>query len=163
MASDLAPDRPSRDRRALDRALLEQAVALAERCTPSQAAYSVGSVIADAGGRVLATGFSRELGDKWHAEEVALHKARQAGLDLRHATIYASMEPCGLRLSGRKPCADHILEAGIRRVVLALREPPKFVENEAIGRLERHGVTVLEFPELAEAARRPNRHLLHAE
>lgn len=145
---------------ARDRALLEQAVALAQRCLPSQTAYSVGSLIADAAGRLLTTGFSREFGDKWHAEEVALAKAREAGLDLSGATIYASMEPCGLRLSGRKPCADHILEAGIRRVVLALREPPKFVENEAIGRLQRHGVEIVEFPELAEAARRPNRHLL---
>lgn len=155
----MAPD-PARDRQALDRSLLERAVELAGRCTPSQTAYSVGSLVADTEGRVLATGYSRELGEKWHAEEVALHKARQAGLDLRAATIYASMEPCGLRLSGRKPCADHILEAGIRRVVLALREPPKFVENEAIDRLRRHGVEILEFPELAEAARRPNRHLL---
>ncbi|MEX2632067.1 MAG: hypothetical protein WD341_19205 [Tistlia sp.] len=146
-----------------DRALLEQAVALAERCTPSQTAYSVGSMIADASGRLLATGFSRELGEAWHAEEVALDKARRAGLDLAGATIYASMEPCGLRLSGRKPCAQHILEAGIRRVVLALREPPKFVENEAIGRLQRFGVAVIEIPELAEAARRPNRHLLGGE
>lgn len=146
---------------AWDRALLEQAVALAARCRPSQTAYSVGSVIADAGGQVLATGFSRELGDAWHAEEVALHKARTAGVDLTGATIYASMEPCGLRLSGRKPCVEHILEAGIRRVVLALREPPKFVENEGLGRLQRFGVMVIEIPGLAEAARRPNRHLLH--
>lgn len=143
-----------------DQALLAQAVGLAGRCAPSQTAYSVGSVIADPEGRVLATGYSRERGPAWHAEEVALHKAHLAGLDLAGATIYASMEPCGLRLSGRKPCADHILQAGIRRVVLALREPPKFVENEAIGRLQRFGVTIVELPELAEAARRPNRHLL---
>lgn len=144
-----------------DRALLEEAVALASRCRPSQTAYSVGSVIADASGRLLASGFSRELGDAWHAEEVALHKARGSGLDLAGATIYASMEPCGLRLSGRKPCVEHILEAGIRRVVLALREPPKFVENEGLDRLRRFGVAVLQIPELAEAARWPNRHLLH--
>ncbi|SMF45898.1 diaminohydroxyphosphoribosylaminopyrimidine deaminase [Tistlia consotensis] len=159
MASSPAP-RGAAAREPRDRALLEQAVALAGCCEPSQTAYSVGSVIADAAGRVLATGFSRELGPAWHAEEVALHKARQAGLDLADATIYASMEPCGLRLSGRKPCADHILEAGIRRVVLALREPPKFVENEAIDRLQRFGVAIVEIPELAEAARLPNRHLL---
>jgi diaminohydroxyphosphoribosylaminopyrimidine deaminase / 5-amino-6-(5-phosphoribosylamino)uracil reductase len=111
-----------------DRPLLLEACRLAQSCAPVPTAYNVGCVIADAAGRVVARGFSRELPGNTHAEEVALARlppalaAAPAGL-----TLYTSMEPCSERLSGRPPCAGRILAAGVRRVVLAVAEPPTFV------------------------------------
>lgn len=43
-------------------------------------------------------------------------------------------EPCGKRLSGNVPCANLIVDAGIRRVVQGVREPETFV-GESIGTL----------------------------
>ncbi|MCW2902741.1 MAG: CMP/dCMP deaminase zinc-binding protein [Streptosporangiaceae bacterium] len=153
------------DRRARDLAWLELAADLAAECPPSGAAFSVGAVIVSAAGEELARGHSRETDTAVHAEEAALAKLAGAaesggGPDLGVATIYSSLEPCGRRASRPKPCARLILEAGIRRVVYAWREPALFVEAEGADLLRGAGVTVIELPELADRARRPNAHLL---
>jgi pyrimidine deaminase RibD-like protein len=44
--------------------------------------------------------------------------------------------------------------------VFAWREPTVFVDGEGAELLRGAGVDVVELPELAEAARRPNAHLL---
>ncbi len=136
---------------------LAEAIALAGRCVPSSGAYSVGAVIVDSHRNRVSDGHSRELDDKVHAEEAAIRKA--GCRDLRGACIYTSMEPCSLRLSGRKPCVTHIQEAGIARVVYALKEPPAFVRCEGEAELRRAGVETVHLPELAEFAAEPNRHI----
>jgi diaminohydroxyphosphoribosylaminopyrimidine deaminase/5-amino-6-(5-phosphoribosylamino)uracil reductase len=141
-----------------DEAWLARAVALAGRCPPSATAFSVGAVVVTAGGTLLATGFSRETSPADHAEEVAL--ARLAGAVPDGATLYSSLEPCAARASRPHPCAELIIAAGLRRVVIAWREPPLFVPGGGAGVLEAAGVTVTEIPALAGAARVPNAHLL---
>jgi pyrimidine deaminase RibD-like protein len=117
---------------AADRALLREACAQAAKCAPVSTAYSVGAVLVGAGGAgVLATGFSREVPGNTHAEEVALLKLREAGRNAAAAgaTLYCSMEPCSRRLSGKRPCAALLVEAGVARVVVAISEPPTFVAD----------------------------------
>ena len=77
-----------------------EAVMLASCCPPTEGAFSVGCVVADAQGNPVASGFSREWGPEWHAEEVAIEKARRAGVSLKGGTLYSSLEPCSVRLSG---------------------------------------------------------------
>jgi diaminohydroxyphosphoribosylaminopyrimidine deaminase/5-amino-6-(5-phosphoribosylamino)uracil reductase len=115
-------------------------------------------VLVSAGGGVLATGYSRETSPADHAEEVAL--ARVAGPVPAGATFYSSLEPCAERASRPWPCARLIIEAGVRRVVIAWREPPLFVPGGGAAVLEAAGVRVVEIPALAAAARAPNAHLL---
>lgn len=143
-----------------DRRMMQIALDQAAKCPPSESAYSVGSVIVDRHGDVVTKGYSRETKSYVHAEEVALARALYRKADLEGATIYATMEPCGRRLSGRKPCAVRILEAGIRRVVYALGEPPVFVEATGADNLKEEGLTLIHLPEFAEQAREPNKHLL---
>jgi pyrimidine deaminase RibD-like protein len=52
------------------------------------------------------------------------------------------------------------VDAGIGRVVLAWREPPLFAPGGGADWLRGHGVMVVELPELADAARAVNAHLL---
>jgi pyrimidine deaminase RibD-like protein len=136
---------------------LSLAVDLAGLCPPSQTAFSVGAVIVGPDGTELARGYSREADPHDHAEEAALRKRRTG---LTAATIYSSVEPCCERASRPKSCSQLILDAGISRVVFAWREPPLFVDCAGADLLRAAGVTVVELPELAEAARRPNAHLL---
>ncbi|HEU5419046.1 MAG TPA: dCMP deaminase [Streptosporangiaceae bacterium] len=160
-----------------DHGWLREAVELARRCPPSDSAFSVGAILVGADGTVIATGYSRELDPRDHAEEVALAKAgalpgsdrpgpaAQPGLAapggaLAGATMYSSLEPCCRRLSRPRSCAELIAAAGIGRVVLAWREPPVFVPGGGAQWLREHGVTVAEMPGLADAARAPNVHLL---
>jgi diaminohydroxyphosphoribosylaminopyrimidine deaminase / 5-amino-6-(5-phosphoribosylamino)uracil reductase len=109
---------------------------------------------------ILTTGYSRERGLHSHAEQVALSRAAELGLDLRGATLYTSLEPCGVRRSDAYACAARIVDAGIARVVFAMREPPVFVEGEGAQRLGRAGVDVLELDEEAPAVAQINAHLL---
>ncbi len=181
------PGRPEPARgpggRAADLDWLRQAVELSRRCPPSDTAFSVGAVLVSMTGAVIATGFSRELEPADHAEEVALAKAAEpaggagdhqagqplaggplaggllAGGLLAGATIYSSLEPCLSRASRPRSCAELIVAAGLRRVVLAWREPPLFVPGGGAGWLRARDVTVIEIPELAEQARSVNAHL----
>ncbi|WP_372349208.1 dihydrofolate reductase family protein [Streptomyces sp. KL116D] len=147
---------------AADRHWLRLACDLAEDCPPSRTAFSVGAVIVAADGTELARGHSREAGDPVvHAEEAALAKLPADEPRLATATVYSSLEPCARRASRPKPCARLIVDAGVRRVVTAWREPDTFVPGaDGIGVLARAGVVVAEVPELAEAAVRPNEHLV---
>jgi pyrimidine deaminase RibD-like protein len=145
-----------------DRHWLALAVDLAERCVPSQTAFSVGAVLITADGSLLATGYSRETDPADHAEEVALAKAASAGGGsfLHGAVMYSSLEPCVARSSRPTPCADLIIASGVSRVVIAWQEPPIFVPGGGAERLRGAGVDVEILDEFASAARAVNAHLL---
>ncbi|MHB1434458.1 MAG: deaminase [Streptosporangiaceae bacterium] len=153
-ATDFVPGSPDGDRH-----WLAAAVELSRACPPSETAFSVGAVLVDPGGSVIATGYSREGDPRNHAEESALAKAAAAGADTAGATMYSSLEPCLTRVSRPVSCARLIAATGIRRVVIAWREPPVFQPGGGAEWLERHGITVVEYPELAAAARAINEHL----
>jgi diaminohydroxyphosphoribosylaminopyrimidine deaminase/5-amino-6-(5-phosphoribosylamino)uracil reductase len=149
---------------------MELAIRLAWKSPPSAHAYSVGAVIVAADGRELSRGYSREGGDPHvHAEEAALGKltagagqpgALPEGGPLAEATVYTTLEPCSQRKSRPRSCTQLILAAGIRRVVVAWREPSLFVADcQGIELLEQAGVEVIELGELAGLAMAPNRHL----
>jgi pyrimidine deaminase RibD-like protein len=137
------------------------AIDLAWQCPPSSAAYSVGAVIVAPDGTELSRGFSREDGDPHvHAEESALGKLAHQGPGLRGATIYSTLEPCSRRKSRPRSCTGLIIDSGIRRVVIAWREPSLFVADcQGCELLRQAGLTVTELPQFTERAVEPNRHL----
>jgi len=139
------------------------AVSLARQCPPSDSAFSVGAVIVDADGVELSRGFSREGGDPMaHAEEAALGKLSPGEPRLAGATIYSTLEPCSQRKSRPRTCTELIIAAGLRRVVIAWREPALFVADaQGYELLTRAGIAVTELPEFAADAMAPNRHLVH--
>ena len=145
---------------AADERWMRLAIELAWRCPPSRTAYSVGAVIVEAGGGELSRGFSREDDLVAHAEESALGKLSANDPRLAEATIYSSLEPCSQRKSRPRTCTELIIAAGLRRVVIAWREPDLFVANcQGEQLLAQAGLEVAELPDLAELAAAPNRHL----
>ncbi len=150
-----------------DHRFLRWAIELSRQCPPSVSAFSVGAVIVGEDGEVLATGFSREQEDHDHAEEVALRKLARGKLGwfdprLRHATLYSSLVPCGARASRPVTCVQHIVAAGIGRVVYAWREPPVFTGGEGADQLRAAGVSVTEVCDLADPAKAVNAHLVES-
>ena len=143
-----------------DRRFLSWAVELSRLCPPSESAFSVGAVIVGEDGQVLSTGFSREQEDHDHAEEVAVRKLGFHDPRLRRATIYSSLVPCGARASRPVTCVQHIIAAGIPRVIFAWREPPVFTAGDGADQLRAAGVDVLELPGLAPRARAVNAHIV---
>jgi 5-amino-6-(5-phosphoribosylamino)uracil reductase len=139
-----------------DRGWLSRAIELSRCCPPSATAFAVGAVVVAGDGSVLATGYSRESDPHDHAEEAALAKLDPADLRLAGATLYSSLEPCRSRASRPRPCAELIIGSGLRRVVIAWREPPVFAPGGGADLLTGSGITVVEIPDLAGQARAVN-------
>jgi diaminohydroxyphosphoribosylaminopyrimidine deaminase/5-amino-6-(5-phosphoribosylamino)uracil reductase len=133
-------------------------IELSRQAPPTATNYAGGALVVDADGTVLATGFTGEAGPRDHAEETAL--AKLAGRNLSRATIYSSLEPCTARKSRPGTCTDLILGAGLRRVVLALREPLLFVDCHGVETLRAAGVEVVEIADLGPLVREINAHVL---
>lgn len=96
----------------------------------------VGAVVVR-GGRIVGEGHHRFCGGD-HAEVVAL---RRAGARTRGATLYVTLEPCNHQ--GRTPpCAPQVAAAGIRRVVVATRDPNPQVRGSGLRLLRRAGIEV---------------------
>ena len=144
-----------------DRRWLAAAIELSRLAPPTPTNYAVGAIIVGPAGEVLATGHTGEIGARVHAEEAAIAKlAGRPGLDLARATVYSSLEPCTARKSQPGTCTDLILAAGLRRVVIALREPLIFVDCQGVEVLRGHGVEVVEIGALAPLVREVNAHVL---
>lgn len=124
---------------ALDHQHMAHALRLAER-----AAYTarpnpmVGCVIAR-DEVVVGEGWHQRTGGP-HAEVFAL---RQAGEQARGATAYVTLEPCAHH--GRTPpCALALIEAGVSRVVAAMRDPFPKVDGGGFVLLREAGIAVAE-------------------
>jgi diaminohydroxyphosphoribosylaminopyrimidine deaminase / 5-amino-6-(5-phosphoribosylamino)uracil reductase len=139
-----------------DREWLREAIGLSRCCPPSPSAFSVGAVIVAADGGMLARGFSRQRDPHDHAEEGALATLDPGDPRLPGATLYSSLEPCRFRASRPRSCAELIIAAGVRRVVIAWLEPPVFAPGGGGELLRSSGITVVEVPGLADEARAVN-------
>ena len=140
----------------LDRIRLREALALAEQAFGrSEPNPRVGCVIGHADGRVLACGSTQAPGQA-HAEAAALQAAREAGVDVRGATAWVTLEPCAHH--GRTPpCADALVAAGLARVVVGTRDPFPQVDGRGLERLRAAGIAVeLAEGELEQACREIN-------
>lgn len=73
-----------------------------------------------------------------HAEVVALDAA---GSQARGATAWVTLEPCS-HVGRTGPCAEALIDAGVRRVVVALEDPDPKVAGSGIARLREAGIEV---------------------
>lgn len=131
---------PARDREAEHR-WGELAVAEARK---SPGTTRVGVVLVATDGSWI-TGHRGELGGP-HAEQVVLQKAEEAGIDVRGATLFTTLEPCANSRTARVPCAELLTSAGIAAVHIGEYDPNPQVHRLGWRHLRDHGVLLRDFP-----------------
>lgn len=139
---------------ATDHAMMARALALAERgAYTTKPNPMVGCVLAH-GEEIVGEGWHMRAGEP-HAEVFALRAAAERA---RGATAYVTLEPCAH--TGRTgPCADALIEAGVARVVAAMRDPFPQVDGAGFERLRAAGVEIA-FGLMESQARALNRGFL---
>jgi diaminohydroxyphosphoribosylaminopyrimidine deaminase / 5-amino-6-(5-phosphoribosylamino)uracil reductase len=88
-------------------------------------------------GKIVGEGAHQQYGGP-HAEIIAL---RKAGSEARGATLYVTLEPCS-HYGKTPPCAEAIIEAGIVKVIAAMKDPFPLVAGKGFGLLKKAGIKV---------------------
>ena len=96
----------------------------------------VGAVIVNHG-RVVGEGYY-QYDHKKHAEILAIEKA---GSKARGGTLYLNLEPCS-HFGRTPPCADRVVESGIRRVVCSMADPNPRIAGRGFRKLRTAGIAV---------------------
>ena len=117
---------------------LSRAIALAEQGRGNVSPNPLVGAVVARDGKVLGEGFHAGFGQA-HAEREALAACQ---VDPRGATLYVSLEPC-CHHGQTPPCTDAIIEAGIRRVVVASDDPTDKASGRGLGILRDEGIEVL--------------------
>ena len=96
----------------------------------------VGAVLVK-GGRVVGEGYHAKAGEP-HAEIVALGDAQEKA---KGSTLYLNLEPCAHQ--GRTPpCAPRVVQAGVKKAIIGMKDPNPRVEGKGIRILEEGGLEV---------------------
>jgi pyrimidine deaminase RibD-like protein len=96
----------------------------------------VGAVLVK-GGKIVGEGYHRYDGLK-HAES---HAIDMAGENARGATLYCSLEPCS-HYGRTAPCTTALIEAGISRAFVSIKDPNPLVNGNGISELRAAGIVV---------------------
>jgi diaminohydroxyphosphoribosylaminopyrimidine deaminase / 5-amino-6-(5-phosphoribosylamino)uracil reductase len=123
-----------------DRRWMRRTLALARRGLGTTRPNPMVGAVLVRGGRVLAEGFHARAGEP-HAEVNALASLVRAGGRAQGATIYVNLEPCA-HVGRTAPCADALINAGVARVVVGVRDPNPMVDGRGLARLRRAGIRV---------------------
>ena len=99
---------------------------------------AVGAVVVQ-NGQVIAQGWTQP-GGRPHAEAMAL---QAAGLHAKGASLYVTLEPCA-HTGKTPPCTQAIIDAGIKQVVVACRDPNPRVNGQGIAQLREAGINIIE-------------------
>lgn len=124
-----------------DELFMRQAIELAKHGMPFVSPNPmVGAVIVCDGGIVAA--WHEKFGGP-HAEVLAISLAEKKEISVKGATLYVNLEPC-VDFDGKKTpgCADTIIDAGIKRVVVGMLDPNPRVSGNGVKALRKAGIQV---------------------
>jgi diaminohydroxyphosphoribosylaminopyrimidine deaminase/5-amino-6-(5-phosphoribosylamino)uracil reductase len=90
---------------------------------------------------IIGEGYHQEY-SKAHAEVNAIQSVFNKN-ELEGATVYVSLEPCS-HFGKTPPCADLLVQSGVKTVVIACRDTNPAVAGRGIDRLKKAGIEVIE-------------------
>ena len=141
-----------------DESFMRRALALARRGYGTTSPNPMVGAVLVKGGRIIGQGWHHCAGEP-HAEIEALRDAERRRNSPKGATLYVTLEPCCTH--GRTPpCTVAIKAAGIKRVVVAAKDPNPKHAGRGFRILRRAGIEV-EHGVLAEEATKLNEAFNH--
>lgn len=120
------------------------AIEEASKCDP-QETFKVGAVVVQ--GRRWFTGHKGEGGSGRHAEDIAISKAKDAGIGLKRAVLYTTLEPCVNLEGDRESCCERIVDSKIKTVRIGEFDRNPRIRTKGKSFLKERGVRVLDFPD----------------
>jgi diaminohydroxyphosphoribosylaminopyrimidine deaminase/5-amino-6-(5-phosphoribosylamino)uracil reductase len=120
-----------------DERYMSRALALAQRGRGHTRPNPMVGAVLVRDGIILGEGYHRRAGGP-HAEIEAIRSAHES---LEGATLYVTLEPC-CHQGKTPPCTDAILELGLSRVVVAMKDPNPEVQGKGISALKSAGLKV---------------------
>lgn len=99
----------------------------------------VGCVVLDKNGKEISTGYHKAYG-KPHAEAEALNKINN---EAQGGTLIVNLEPCS-HWGKTPPCVDLIIEKGIKKLVIGMKDPNPFVTGQGAEKCKKAGIEVTE-------------------
>lgn len=132
----------------MDNYYMRQALGIAQYATGRTSPNPLVGAVIVKDGHIVGQGWHRQAGTP-HAE---IHALAQAGELAKGATIYVTLEPCS-HYGRTGPCTDALIEAGIKKAVVAMTDPNPEVSGNGLTRLRSAGIEVVEGILAAEAAK----------
>lgn len=123
-----------------DKVFMKRALTLAKKANWETSPNPMAGAVIVKNGRIVSEGYHKKLGLP-HAEAEAIMNSKES---LKNATLYVTLEPCCHRDKRTPPCTDAIINSGIERVVIAMRDPNPKVSGRGIEILKNHGIEVVE-------------------
>ncbi len=122
-----------------DNFIMKRALALAARAKGKTSPNPmVGAVLVN-NNRIISEGFHKKAGTP-HAEVIAIDKA---GDKASGSTLYVTLEPCCHKDKRTPPCTEKIISSGIKKVVIAMKDPNPKVSGKGIAELEKAGIKTI--------------------
>lgn len=85
------------------------------------------------------------VGEGWHevvgAAHAEINALRDAGANARGASAFVTLEPC-CHVGHTGPCTHALIDAGVVRVIAAMKDPNPLVHGRGLAELERAGISV---------------------
>lgn len=100
----------------------------------------VGCVVLDKNGNEISNGYHHKYGEN-HAERDALLKLNNG--EEKDGTLIVNLEPCSHH-GKTPPCADLVIERGLKRVVIGMQDVNPIVAGNGIRKLKKAGIEVIE-------------------
>ena len=97
----------------------------------------VGCVVVNSQGQIISEGYHKKYGEN-HAERDALLKLA----DAKGCTLVVNLEPCS-HFGKTPPCADLIIEKGIKKVVYGMQDPNPIVSGNGLKKLSKAGIELV--------------------
>lgn len=97
----------------------------------------VGCIVLNEIGEIISTGYHKKYGEN-HAERDALLKLD----DAKNCTLIVNLEPCS-HYGKTPPCADLIIEKGVKRVVYGMKDVNPIVAGNGLKKLIDAGIEVI--------------------